>query len=1692
MRKVLKILLFIIGGVLLLVAGVVVWLNTNSGKGFVRDQALSYLRKKLKTEVYIGELGYGLPKYIVLKNVLFKDQAKDTLLNVRLLEVDIDMLKLLHKQVDIKQIKLEGVNAHIYRNAPDTAFNFSYIINAFTGPTKSPQPKKAKDTSTLVIDLNRLVLNDIHAKFDDHTGGTRMALDLHHLDLSMKKMDMRHMQFHIKSLAVAGLNTVVLQDTSYLPVNTKNTKASILQLVADDIDLQQVIFHYNSSISKFLMDVSLGKLKTKARIFDLAHEKIDLEQLALSQSTVKIVIGKHSPVPEKVKYILDTLPQASWRVLGADVQFTGVNFALDNENKPHQPIGMDYSHLDLRNLNLNTQDLYYTADTISGNVKSLTGTDQSGLDIKELRTRFLYCGQGAILRDLYLRTPNTVLQKYIEVRYPSLDALKKRVQTLQLNLDISNSIVGVKDIIEFAPMLYKQELFRRNRNAHFQLAATIKGNLDALNIKNLYISGFGSTEIQLNGRLSGLPDAKAISYNLNIARFRSSSNDIAPILPASVTKQIRIPARFSVAGQIAGNLKDYKTNLAITSTDGNAFLMGSILTSPGKGRERYDMAVRTDRLNLGRILRKDSLMGAVTARVNVKGQSFDVKKMNAVLNGTIAAASIKGYTYKQVKFNGKVVAGIGDLTLNSADNNARLDLDAHADMTGRYIALKALLKVDSMNFQALKLYKSDLRIHGIMNIDFPVLNPDYPQGTFIWNDPVIVMDGKRYLPDSMYISSKPSVDNSQNILVHMDVLQATVTGHTPLTKIGDIITEHINRHYSFAPRDSTSNGVLKAKSKVARMLLTKDTTKITGLPANYDLKVSAHIEDRPLLHVILPGIVSMDTVHVEGLLDPNTLYLNVDVPQMIYGSNTIDNAKVRVNGADSAFTYAVTVDHYSASKMQFWYGKINGNLDKNKITANVSLSDSAKKERFALAASLLQDRDTQIIQLQPGLKLNYQTWQVAEPNRIVLATQGMYVENFRISSGNQFISANSAQPRPNTPLRVDISNLVIANIADIISKDTTLVNGILGGNIILEKTVPTAALTSSLTIQNLSVMGDTVGDLKLEINHEKENDLTAKMNITGRGNDVSLAGNYYLQPVNGNDFNFDLNMNPLALKAFEGFAMGQIRNSSGYLRGDLKITGTTSAPQINGMLTTDQLATTISSLNAYFKMPSEKLQFSSKGIQFDNFHLYDSAGNDAVLTGYVNTSNLKNISLDMQVNANNWRALHSTAGDNKVFYGDVLLTTDMHIKGTPSSPVVDGSLNILKGTKLTVVMPETVPELESSKGIVEFFSMRDTGRYNVFKTVKHKDAPKLKLGLGSEINVNMSVDKSAELTIVLDKSTGDFVNVRGDAALNAAVTPDGTLGLTGTYQLHEGTYQLNYNFIKRKFVIQDGSSITFSGDPKDSRADITAVYLANVAPYDLVQKQVTDPAQLNFYKERLPFNVELHIRGPILTPSLTFNISLPDNQVYPISYDALELVRGKLNQVRQDTTELNKQVFALLILNHFVSDDPFSSGAASSATFIAKQSVSRFIGEQLNQFASNLVKGVDLAVDLASSEDYTTGSYRERTDLNLAASKRLLNDRLKVTIGNDFELSGPQTTHGSQNSLIPSNLAADYLLTADGRYTMRAYRKNYDEGVLEGYVTETGLNFIVSLDYNKFSNIFKKTKKTNSQAAVNTSQKNAK
>ena len=93
--------------------------------------------------------------------------------------------------------------------------------------------------------------------------------------------------------------------------------------------------------------------------------------------------------------------------------------------------------------------------------------------------------------------------------------------------------------------------------------------------------------------------------------------------------------------------------------------------------------------------------------------------------------------------------------------------------------------------------------------------------------------------------------------------------------------------------------------------------------------------------------------------------------------------------------------------------------------------------------------------------------------------------------------------------------------------------------------------------------------------------------------------------------------------------------------------------------------------------------------------------------------------------------------------------------------------------------------------------------------------------------------------------------------------------------------------------------------------------------------------------------------------------------------------------MRTDEAEVNKQVFALLLLGRFITENPFESAAGgTSANTIARQSASKILSDQLNQLAGSLIKGVDVNFDLNSNEDYTTGTMQNQTQLNVNSFKK--------------------------------------------------------------------------------------------------------
>jgi hypothetical protein len=193
-------------------------------------------------------------------------------------------------------------------------------------------------------------------------------------------------------------------------------------------------------------------------------------------------------------------------------------------------------------------------------------------------------------------------------------------------------------------------------------------------------------------------------------------------------------------------------------------------------------------------------------------------------------------------------------------------------------------------------------------------------------------------------------------------------------------------------------------------------------------------------------------------------------------------------------------------------------------------------------------------------------------------------------------------------------------------------------------------------------------------------------------------------------------------------------------------------------------------------------------------------------------------------------------------------------------------------------------------------------------------------------------------------------------------------------------------------------------------------------------------------------------------------------------------INSKLRQMRNDPSAMNKEVFALLVMGRFVGEqsrDFFagSSGGGLKADQIVKESVSKFLSDAVSQIASDLIKGIDVDINLRTVDNNTTAS--QHTDLSFGLSKKFMNDRLSVTVGKSFIVDGQDPVAKNQNNdnvqFLP-DITTTYKLSRDGRYMLKAYQKSGYETIVDGYFIETGVAFTLTMEFNKFKEVFSKKK----------------
>ncbi|WP_428232096.1 translocation/assembly module TamB domain-containing protein [Flavobacterium sp.] len=1646
LKKTLRILLWCVVSVIVLLLLLIVLIQVPSIQNYAKDKAITYLHNKIKTKVALDHISIQFPKDIVLEGFYFEDQKKDTLLAGKRLELDVDLFKLVSSELEINSVSLENVNANISRNK-NGVFNFDYIIKAFESKEPKVEDPNAKPFKISVVKVN---LDNVKFNFKDDFSKNDVKVNLTHFDTKFKEFDLDKMNFDIPNIKLEGLKLVLDQDAvekiAEVSVETVDTisKRKDFNLNLGKISLSKIDITYDNKDSKLDSGIKLGSLDLSVNKIDLNNQLLDFDTFELKNLKGNLRLGTKDKQIKTPNLDSTAIKQAGWKVKLNDVNIENIAFKFDDMQSKPVLKGIDYSHLDLDKLNFKAEKLYYGNDTISGNIKTLTANDKSGLQIQSLKTNFFYGPKNAYLNDLYLKTPQTLLQNKVKVGYSSIAAISKNLGDLSLDANLNQSKIGFKDILLFVPDLQKTNPFKSNPSAILYLNTRLSGKIKDLDIPQFEMSGIGTTKVSLSGKIKGLPDAQKAYYDLNIKKVSSTAKDIYTFVPTgTVPKNIQLPSQLNLQGKFKGSVQSFKTNLALNSSFGNAKVDG-LFDQRVKKKEKYDATVYLLDFDLGRLIKNDSI-GKITLKAKVKGNGLDPKTAQAQFDGLVQKAVFNKYTYKDLALKGNIENGSFAVKSGMQDPNLHFDLVASGDTKDKYPSIKLKLNLDIADLEKLNLHAGPMKLRGNVDADIANSNPDFLNGKVFLSNIQVLQDAEPIVLDSVRVVA--FADNSRNnIKISSQFLKAEVDGKYKLTTLTAAIKKSLSKYIDLK------------------------NPKVNGEADEQRLAFKLKIDNDPILFKLVPKLTGLEPINITGKYNNVTDSLEVQgtIPRIVYADNTIADGKINIEGKENALEYSVSVATIESGSLKIPFTSLSGKVENNILTYALEVKDVKDKQQYFIAGEFKTEDSKNILKIDAeNFVLNYDKWDVDPENVIEFGGKRLYINKFYLANSGNELKIQSQGEQDNAPLQVDFVNFKIETIMNMVKKDEILMQGLINGNALVENVMTKPTFTSDLKIDQFAFKGEPVGDIGIKVDNKVNNLLAANVTLTGQDNDVSLTGNYKIDDGN---LDFNLDLNKLNIKSIQGFSMGNIKEGTGYLAGNFKITGNAGAPQVNGELDFKDTGFRVTKLNSFFKTVDEKITLQNDLITFDKFTFHDENDNELTIDGTIKSADYSNFDFGLTIVADDFRAIHSKEADNDLFYGDLILDTKLNIKGTLKNPVVGGNIKINKDTKFTVVLPQSDPSIADRDGIVEFV---DEDNMLLKQTVAMEKELNQSQLIGMDVSVEIAIDKEAALTLVIDKGNGDYLNLKGEAQLTGGIDPSGKTTLTGKYEFSEGAYEMNFNMIRRKFDIQKGSSITWNGEPTMATLNITAIYKVETAPIDLLGNQLgaMSPTVKNTYKQKIPFQTLLKMNGELLKPEITFDIILPDGN-YDVSSDIVTASQNKLEQLRQEPNELNKQVFALLLLNRFIGENPFASeSGGTSAESLARQSVSKILSQQLNDLAGELISGVQLEFDLESTDDYTTGNRENRTDLNVGVSKKLLNDRLKVTVGSSFAVEGQERAN-EESTNIAGDVALDYQLTKDGRYMLRAYRKNEYQVAVEGQVVETGVAFIITMSYNKFRELF--------------------
>ncbi|RAV28742.1 translocation/assembly module TamB domain-containing protein [Sinomicrobium soli] len=1652
-----KITLRVLLGFLVLLVLLLLFIRSPWGQDIITGRIVSYLSGKTNTRVAVDRLYITFSGGVSLQGLYLEDREGDTLLYSKALEAEVPVWPLVTGgDIAINRVEWEGLRARIYRKDTVEGFNFQFLIDAFA-PEDTTAVEVPDDSggAGIGINLRNLRFKDFDLSYKDDVSGMDTRLVLGELYLRMKKSDLQRMDFHIADAAIRDTDARYLQTLPLVSEDEPETEETPLpRIVVDNLEITSLNARYESVPDGMKAMAAIADFRLKLPEADLENNTITLDALELSGSDIlyESTSLNKDPKDSLNQDITETGKEGfswpEWRVTAGAVTLEDNHLVYTIDGAGPQPGVFNANALTLDHLTLLINDIYLGDQRAGLAIETFRFDEASGLQLKELTARAGIDEKRMTLDGLRLHLNDNRLDARAEVSYKDLESFFQNPERATAGFDIDNLQLSPGDVFYFQPGLKENPYITALAEKDVGAVIRGKGTLARLSLTEGKVNWGKDTRIDVQGKLSRLAEPDSLGFELDDIRFSTLKKDLLVFVNEEETG-ISLPDSLELEGKLHGNLQQVSTALDLRSTDGDITFEGALSQL---GEKPFEGTLNVTGLALGKLLQNPQL-GALSMELKSAGKLREIYDMDAALDLNVARFSAGEISVHELPLTADIIRGEGEI--KSAYKDSIVDFDLRAGVTLDSVSPQVIADID--------LNGADLHALGVMSM--PVKGAVKVHADFKGN-------AERFRLNSDITGGVAVYDQNSYPLGDLSI-KAFADKDTTSVVVRNKMLD-LDLHSNVDPGSFT--GALQSHF---RELITEQQDSVTGrkdtvpgtLPPPARLELKGRLNSAPILSdIFLPGLKELDTVKITADFQQENQVLQADItaPHINYSGSEIDSLLLRLNSANGVLAGHFGFRELSTGPISIHHTTLDASVKDNRMLLDFNAFHQEEK-LMGIRTEISRKGDTVYARLDPAeLVFDKKQWSIPADNQVMIYPGQVRFSDFVLrQSGQQLelVSTEADDKFPKDRLALRFDNFTLSSLLTYLNPDEPLADGIIDGNIVMADPFGTPGFLAGLNIDSLEVMTAPLGTLKLRgISPQGEH---YKMDLSVKGGDLDLdmKGDYTADT--GGAVNLEMNLNSLKTSLAEKLSGGEISEPGGSVSGKVEVGGTVDAPQYNGNFNFNDVSFRVNMLNTLFRLPSEKLSLDNEGMTVDHFTIRDENDNTFVIDGRVVTEDFGNPGFDLTLKAENFRALDSERENNDLFYGKAFFDTDARITGNLKMPKIDMQLHVGPDTDVTYIIPESELDVVERDGVVLFVNREDP---DDILTRTREESVTLS---GMEVKARISLDKKAVFRVVINEKTNDNLEVSGESDLIFNLYPNGRTTLSGKYTLSKGHYELNlYNLVRRRFEFNQGSSITWAGDPLDADLDLRAIYQVKAAASPLMALQQSGDASANMrFRQQLPFLVYLNIEGELMQPDLSFNLDMPEDQQGAIGGQ----VYGRVQQLNEQEDELNKQVFSLLVFNRFFPASG-SDGSGGGAASIARDNLNQALSGQLNALSDKLMgeSGVELDFGLDSYTDYQGSSPQERTQLDITARKKLFDDRVVISVGSEVDIQGSNQAPGQENPLI-GNVSIEYLLTEDGRYRLKGFRKNEYENVIDGQLIVNGIALIFTREFNRYEELFRKT-----------------